>query len=107
VNLNEIGTGTYICVWGCGAKLKIDVCRTVTSGPERDPKLFLFGDRSFRKYFGEAQMIYDEQNQFVVGYLLDRARNCAVDPTALTLVFGVGVDAEFDRFVKGFGLGGC
>jgi hypothetical protein len=55
----------------------------------------------------EHLLFYHEQEQFLAGHLLDRLRRRAIDPTAHPIKFGLGVNAEFDRFVRGNGLGGC
>ena len=54
----------------------------------------------------EPLLFYHKQEQFVVGHFLHRLRRRAVDLTAYPVIFGVGVNPQFDGFVgrAGFGL---
>jgi hypothetical protein len=49
-------------------------------------------------------LFYHKQKQFVVGHFLHRLRRRAVDLTAYPVIFGVGVNPQFDDFVGGAGF---
>jgi hypothetical protein len=47
------------------------------------------------------------QYTLVASHFLEGLRSRPVDLPAYPVIFGVGVDPEFDRFVRGSRLGGC
>jgi hypothetical protein len=50
---------------------------------------------------GELLLFNHKEHELVVGHLLHGLWSRPVDLTAYPVLFGVGVDAEFDRFVGG------